>query len=82
MAPLGRATPEEAAPDAASLGTIISQSTRCQAHIGNKIHKYRKLFMIDIGKDRVERVGPCILTPAANKRLWRFRLADARDARP
>ena len=44
-APLGRATPGEATPDSASLGTIIPHSARCQAHTGNKIHKYQKLFM-------------------------------------
>ena len=82
MAPLGRAAPGEAAPESAYHGTIIPQSARCQAHTENKIHKYRKLFIVDIGEDRVKRVGPCILTPAANKRLWRFRLANAKDARP
>ena len=46
MAPPGRAAPGEAAPDFASLGTIIPHSARCQAYIGNKINKYRKLFIL------------------------------------
>ena len=42
MASPGRATPGEAAPESASLGTIIPHSGRCQAHIANKIQEYRK----------------------------------------
>ena len=45
----GCAAPGEAAPESASHGTIISQSARCQAHIGNNIQKYRKLFIFQQG---------------------------------
>ena len=57
-APLGRAAPGEAAPEPASLGTIIPHSARCQAPNTNKIQKYRKLFMFRRGCERASTREP------------------------
>ena len=79
---IGAARPRgtrEAAPDFASLGTIIPHSARCQAHIGNKIHKYWKLFIFcESGRDRcllAAEHGPVGVTGGSrlSPRRWRMR---------